>query len=88
LQAFQLLSGDLVHQMLTEPNNRLGLLLRSGRKDQEILTELYLAALCRYPTAEEQHRLLRYVGQAPDRRAAWEDVLWAIINSKEFLLRR
>jgi hypothetical protein len=88
LQAFQLLSGDLIHQMLTEPNNRLGLLLQSGRKDQEILTELYLAALCRYPTAEEQHRLLRYVGQAPDRRAAWEDVLWAILNSKEFLLRR
>lgn len=88
LQAFQLLSGDLIHQMLTEPNNRLGQLLQSGHKDQEILTELYLAALCRYPTAEEQKRLLRHVGQASDRRAAWEDVLWAILNSKEFLLRR
>lgn len=88
LQAFQLISGELTHQMLTNPNNRLGKLLQAGHRDPEILTELYLAALCRYPTAEEHQRLLRYVGQAPDRRKAWEDVLWAILNSKEFLLRR
>jgi hypothetical protein len=88
LQAFQLLSGELTHQMLTNPNNRLGKLMQAGRKDPEILAELYLAALCRYPTAEEHQALLRYVGEAADRRKAWEDVLWAILNSKEFLLRR
>jgi hypothetical protein len=88
LQAFQLLSGELTHRMLTDPNNRLGKLLQAGRSDRDILSELYLAALCRYPTPEEQQRLLQHVGQAADRRAAWEDVLWAILNSKEFLLRR
>jgi hypothetical protein len=28
------------------------------------------------------------VGRAKNRRAALEDVLWGVINSKEFLLRR
>jgi hypothetical protein len=88
LQAFQLLSGELTHQMLSAADNRLGQLLRSGQRDSDILTEFYLAALCRYPTTNEQEQLLRYIATASDRRQAWEDVLWAILNSKEFLLRR
>ncbi|MCS7270089.1 MAG: DUF1553 domain-containing protein, partial [Gemmataceae bacterium] len=88
LQAFQLLSGELTHQMLTAPNNRLARLLNAGRSDAEILTELYLAALCRYPSDSEQQAILPSVSRSPNRRQAWEDVLWAILNSKEFLLRQ
>jgi hypothetical protein len=53
-----------------------------------MLDEFYLAALSRRPTETEAKKLLAYVGDAKDRRAAWEDVLWALLNSKEFLLRR
>ncbi len=88
LQVFQLITGELPQQMLRRPNNRLGRLLQSGRNDAAILEELYLAALCRSPMPPEQARLLEYVRSQPDRRAAWEDVLWAILNSKEFLVRQ
>ncbi len=88
LQAFQLITGELLQQMLRQPNNRLGRLLSSGYSEAAILEELYLAALCRPPTPAEQSRLLQYVRSQPDRRAAWEDVLWAILNSKEFLVRQ
>jgi hypothetical protein len=74
--------------MLEDPGNRLGLLLESGAADEEILDELYLAALCREPGAEESQGALDHLASAEDRRRSWEDIAWAIINSKEFLLRR
>jgi hypothetical protein len=88
LQAFQLITGELMNSLVREPDNRLGKLLSAGASDTAILEEFYLAALCRPPTATESKKLLAFVGGAKDRRAAWEDVLWALLNSKEFLLRR
>jgi hypothetical protein len=88
LQAFQLITGDLLNGMLRNPDNRVGRLLAAGRADAEVLDEVYLAALCRRPTDAEGRKLLAYLSGAKDRRAAWEDVLWAVVNSKEFLLRR
>jgi hypothetical protein len=88
LQAFQLITGELVHTLLREPDNRIGKLMTAGKADAEILDELYLAALARPPSETERVRLLAYVGGAKDRRAAWEDVVWGLVNAKEFLLRR
>ena len=88
LQAFQLITGELTNAMIRDPDNRVGRALSAGKPDAEILEDLYLAALSREPTATESKKLLAYLATAPDRRAAWEDVLWAVVNSKEFLLRR
>ncbi|MFO0797677.1 MAG: DUF1549 and DUF1553 domain-containing protein [Gemmataceae bacterium] len=88
LQAFQMISGDVVNRLINSPDNRVGRRLSEGTPDAALLEELYLAALCRRPTDAEGRRILGYLGGATDRRAAWEDVLWALLNSKEFLLRR
>ena len=53
-QAFQLITGALLNKMLSEPNNRLGRLLATGKPTTEILDELYLAALSRPPSAKER----------------------------------
>jgi hypothetical protein len=88
LQAFQMITGELQNAMIRDPDNRIGKLLDANRTDAEILEELHLAALCRPPTEAETRKLLAHVAAAKDRRTAWEDVLWAIVNSKEFLVRR
>jgi uncharacterized protein DUF1549/uncharacterized protein DUF1553 len=88
LQAFQLITGELTNTLIRDPDNRIGKRLAAGKTDEEILEELYLAALCRKPTGVEAKKLLALLADAKDRRAAWEDVLWAVVNSKEFLLRR
>jgi hypothetical protein len=88
LQAFQLITGELMNSLVKDETNRLGKMLNAQASDTEMLEELYLAALSRRPTDAESKKLLAYVKAAKDRRAAWEDVLWALLNSKEFLLRR
>ena len=73
--------------MLGADDNRIGRLLAAGAPDEAILDDLVLAALSRRPTASEQSGFLAHVRKAGDRRKGWEDVAWAVVNSKEFLLR-
>jgi hypothetical protein len=86
-QAFQLMTGDLVNRLVSAPDNRLGTLLAASKSDREIVDELYLSALCRFPGQRELESALALVRTAPDRRKALEDVLWALLNAKEFLFR-
>ena len=86
-QAFQLINGEAIRAKLTDENNRIGRLIRSNATDPEILDELALAALGHEFDATRRARFLEHVGKSTDRRKAWEDVAWAILNSKEFLLR-
>jgi hypothetical protein len=86
-QALQLINGPTVNEKVRHPNNRLGKLLAANASDEAILDELYLAAYCRLPTAEERSKVQEHLRKNPDRRKAWEDVLWAIINTREFLFR-
>jgi hypothetical protein len=87
-QSFALISGASIDAKLKRPDNRIGRMMEAGRTDAEIVTELYLATVSREPTAAEREKMVAYVTSKPDRRAALEDALWALINSKEFLLRR
>jgi hypothetical protein len=86
-QALQLINGPTINDKIRNANNRLGKLLGKKLSDVEILNELYLAALCRLPAEGEVQANLQHVAKASDKRKAWEDVQWALINSKEFLFR-
>jgi hypothetical protein len=86
-QALQLINGPAVNDRLRNPNNRIGKLLAKKMDDHAILGELFLATLSRGPNDAEAKAMLDHVGRSVDKRKAWEDVHWALINSKEFLFR-
>jgi len=87
-QAFQLLSGPVINELLTRKENLLGSLLASTRPDSEIVTELYLATLTREPSSTELDRAIMHLASGKDRRRALEDLAWALLNAKEFLFHR
>jgi hypothetical protein len=86
-QALQLINGPTINDKLRNPNNRLGKLLADKKSETEILNALYLAALARPATDAERAPALSHVAKGMDKRKAWEDVLWAIMNTREFLFR-
>ncbi len=86
-QALQLINGPAVNDRLRNPANRIGKLLAAKKTDKEIVADLFLTTLSRTPTVTEESAMLGHVSSAVDRRRAWEDVHWALINSKEFLFR-
>jgi len=87
-QALQLINGPTVNDRLANANNRIGKLLAKKASDSEMIDELYLSTLSRAPTREDVETVTDYLKKnAADRRRAWEDIHWALINSKEFLFR-
>ena len=86
-QALELLNGKFLHGKLEAKNSRPKTLLAEGRTVNEIVAELYFAALSRPPTTEECRLAEKHVTQAKDRAAALEDVLWSILNLNEFLFQ-
>jgi hypothetical protein len=86
-QALQLINGPAVNDRLRNPDNRIGKLLAKKMDDSALLGELFLTTLSRAPNDAEAKAMLDHVGRSMDKRKAWEDVHWALINSKEFLFR-
>jgi hypothetical protein len=86
-QALQLINGPTLNEKIRHPDNRVGKLLAGKSGEDEMLTELYFAALSRKPFPEEKEKALAHVAARADKRKAWEDVLWALINTREFLFR-
>jgi hypothetical protein len=87
-QAFQMISGPAINELLDAPTNRLAQLLASGKSNGNIVEELYWAALTRPPTKKESDKSAALLEKSNDRRAAMEDLAWALLNAKEFVLRK
>jgi hypothetical protein len=86
-QALQLINGPTVNEKLRNSNNHIGKLLAKKASESAMLGDLYMTALSRPPNEAETKLALAHVAKGPDKRKSWEDVQWALINSKEFLFR-
>ncbi len=110
-QALHLMNSPEITEKIAHRQGRARRLAESDLSLPEIVNELYLATLARYPTENERRALLQLAaGQGDDgreaglaerhnggttdqgepdpfgvRRAVTEDILWVLLNSKEFL---
>ncbi len=88
-EVLALLNGPLSRfsiNMRREPLSRLAL---ENPVPVKAVDALYVHTLCRYPDANERLVAARYLMDSPDgMQAAYEDLLWALINTAEFRTRR
>ena len=83
-QVLLMANSDEIENKVAAGDGRIARLLAENRGDLEIADDIYLAAFSRLPRADERSKILGYVGRHPNRREALEDVLWAVLNSREF----
>ena len=85
VQAMMMMTSPIVTKRISaEGTNRVAKLLKSGKTDDEVIEELFLATLSRRPKAEEVEVAKRVI--AKDRKIGFEDVQWALLNTTEFLV--
>lgn len=85
-QVLLLANSDEVESKLSDSNSRVAKLLKAKTRLPAAVEDLYLSALSRYPTDAEKKRTADFLAKhGSDPQKALEDVLWAILNSKEFL---
>jgi hypothetical protein len=90
------INGDTLNKKLSAPDAFPALALKLGLSDSRLLDTLFLSAYSRYPEEAEKEPMLKALEQArvnqgssevraDARKKAIEDMMWAMLSSKEFL---
>jgi hypothetical protein len=84
-QALSLINGDTVQGKIAA-GGVVRKMIEAKKKPEEIISDLYLRTLNRAPTADERTKLIGFIGDKPqEQQKGLEDLLWALLNSQEFM---
>jgi hypothetical protein len=85
-QSLHLLNGREIQDKIARDGARTAKLAAdTARPDEERVKELYRWVFAREPNAEELEVAIAYIKKHSDNvRRGYEDVVWALINTKEF----
>lgn len=95
-QALHVINGDTLNRKLSAPEGFPALAVKLGMSDSRLIESLYLSAYSRLPGESEKQTMLDALKsarggsgtadlRADARRKAIEDMMWAMLSSKEFL---
>ncbi len=84
-QVLLLSNSDEIENKIAAGDGRVAKLMKEKKPLKEAIEELYLAAYSRLPRPEELSRSLGVVNGLENKQQGLEDVLWVILNTKEFM---
>jgi Protein of unknown function (DUF1549)/Protein of unknown function (DUF1553) len=85
-QSLHLLNSSEVQGKLSAGGGRAALLAaQKERSREEKIREIYLRVYSREPQSDEMAVAVGHLSKAKDEKLAFEDILWALVNTKEFL---
>ena len=87
VQVLHLSNGDTHNKNLRSDRSCVNVMI--PQSNEEIIEETYLLCLSRMPSDGERNRLAAFFDNTPEpeRRAAIEDLFWALMTSREFLFQ-
>jgi hypothetical protein len=80
------MTDQSVMQKFAAPTGRVAALAKSKLTDAELADELFLAALTRLPRPDEKADAVKHLAAAKSRTEGVTDLLWALVNTREFIL--
>lgn len=88
-QVLLLSNSDEIENKLASGEGKIGKFFTVPEKDRrplkDLIEELYLGSLSRLPSSDELNTATKYLDGESDKRPAAEDLLWTLLNSKEFM---
>ncbi len=88
-QALHLLNSEEVQGKLARAGGRADELAKDKRTDAEKVEELFLWAFARKPTEDQMKAALEHIAKhEKSKKTAYENILWALLNTKEFIFNQ
>ncbi|HIF33403.1 MAG TPA: DUF1553 domain-containing protein [Planctomycetaceae bacterium] len=84
-QSIFVMNNRFILDKTTSKDNYAAALAADQRSDPEKLGELFLTAFSREPTPLEMRNAIEYLASETDKRKAYGNLLWALMNTKEFM---
>ncbi len=88
VQSLHLMNAPSLHDKVTSEKGLAARLLKQDAAPEEWIEEMYLAAYSRYPTTDERNAAAALVPKDRTKQRQFaEDLLWALLNSPEFMFK-
>ncbi|MDA0586603.1 MAG: DUF1549 and DUF1553 domain-containing protein [Planctomycetota bacterium] len=88
VQALHLMNSQSLYTKVTSDAGLAAKLVADKKSPEEIVEELYLETYSRFPTEQEKSAAVSYLNKSPDKlRQASQDLLWAMLNTPEFIFK-
>ncbi|HVS40445.1 MAG TPA: DUF1549 domain-containing protein [Gemmataceae bacterium] len=88
-QALHLLNSDEIQNKLARQGGRADVVVKDPRPDADKVDELFVWALGRKATPEQRNLALADIAKNnANKKVAYENILWALLNTKEFVFNK
>ncbi len=82
VQALELLNGGAAYDLVLR-----GSVIYEPLDNSTLIDMLYMSAYSRHPNAAEQATAMKFLTSAKERKSAITDLIWTIINTREFVFQ-
>jgi hypothetical protein len=87
VQALHLMNAPDLHKKVSYEHGTAAKLAASDKPAEAVVEELYLLLYSRLPTDAERTEVSAAFAATPDRKQATEDLMWALMNTPEFMFK-